>query len=918
LEKESQKLTAGSVINSESYFQLIQDSVPAMMFYIDQEQRYRFYNGVFKDWFKVDDTEAIGKSVRGFIGEKAYAAVLPHLTKAYGGTTTRFQVLAPAKLGQDKWLDIVYTPHFNADREVMGVIVHATDVTQLKATEISLRISELRFRSLVEEAPVATCLFTGRELTIALANERMLKVWGKDGSVIGLGLLDALPELKGQPFLEILDNVYTTGEAFHDNAAEAQLVVGGALQTFYFNYTYKPLLDEKGDVYGIMNMAVDVTEQVLLQHELKESESRFRAMLEQAPVAMLMLRGDNLVLEMANEAMLEMMGRDASVIGKPMLEFMPELEGQEVLDIMRRVYRTGVPHHIYDSPVTLVKNGKVHEGYYSVSYVPVKENNKTTGVLEVALDVTERYHTQQQLENSRNELLASFNDAPVAIALIGADPDLTFRIANPMYAALVGRPQEAILNKPLFVALPEIKGQGFDDILREVLATGKPFISNEHPADIVLDGKSKRLILNFTYQPMRDERGIITGILAVLIDVTEQVVSRQKIESKEKELRDLITASPIGICVVSGSPVMVEEVNDRFELISGKTREQFMGAPYWTVLEEAAPFFEHILDQVFATGVKFTTGETEVALLRNGITENVYLTFEYIPVKDTSDRVTKVIVMAVEVTHQVEIRRAIEAAVTARTKELAELNITLKRSNEELEQFAYIASHDLQEPVRKISTFSLLLEQSLPDLPEKSKMYFQKIYNSTDRMVKLIRDVLAYSQVYREEEGFVKVDLNDVFTTLENDFELQISQTKATLAVSTLPVISGVPSQLTQLFGNLLSNSLKYIKPGVDPVITISVKTATAGKVALRSSLVQDREYHHITFSDNGIGFEQQHADTIFKIFQRLHAKDQFAGTGIGLSIVRKIVQQHSGHISAEPGKNGGAVFNILLPFAED
>lgn len=904
--------------DTAAYLQLIQESVPAMMFFIDDEQRYRFYNAVFKKWFKVNDGEAIGKTVREFIGEKSYATVRPYLERAYNGETVRYQVHAPAKIGEDRWLDIVYTPRIDANRRVLGIIVHATDITQLKNTETSLKRSEARFRTLVQEAPVATCLFTGKDFTITLANERMLGVWGKDASVIGLPLRDALPELKGQPFLDLLDHVYETGEAYHDEAAEAKLMVNGVLGTYYFNYTYKPLLDENGKVYAIMDMAVDVTEQVLLQKELKERDVRFRAMLEQAPVAMLLLRGEDLVLDMANDAMLEMMGRDASVIGKPMLEFMPELEGQKVLEIMKNVYYTGEPHHIHNAPVTIVKDGIPKQGYYTVSYVPVKENGKTTGVLEVALDVTIRYETQQQLEKSRNELLASFNDAPVAIALIGADPALTFRMANRKYLELVGRPNAEVVNKPLLVALPDIEGQGFVEILRDVIATGDPFISNEHPAEIYFEGKPKKLILNFTYQPMRDEHGVVTGILAVLIDVTEQVVSRQRIESKEKELRDLITASPIGICVVSGSPVMVEEVNDRFEIISGKTRAQFLAAPYWTVLKEAAPIFEPILDNVFKTGVKYTTAESEVVLLRAGKEEKVYLTFEYIPVKDNNDLVTKVIVMAVEVTHQVEIRREIEAAVAARTKELAELNISLTRSNEELEQFAYIASHDLQEPVRKISTFSRLLEQNLGQLDEKAKLYFQKIYSSTDRMVKLIRDVLAYSQVYKDIDGFNSVDLNELFKSLENDFELQIAQTKATLRIGALPVVRGIHSQLAQVFGNLMSNSLKYIRPGIDPVITVEVKKATQQEVALHPSIAQHTRYHHITFSDNGIGFGQEHADTIFKIFQRLHGKEQFEGTGIGLSIVRKIVQQHQGHISAEPGKNGGAVFNVLLPFAED
>ena len=265
-------------------------------------------------------------------------------------------------------------------------------------------------------------------------------------------------------------------------------------------------------------------------------------------------------------------------------------------------------------------------------------------------------------------------------------------------------------------------------------------------------------------------------------------------------------------------------------------------------------------------------------------------------------------------THQVESRKKIEEAVIERTKELAESNLNLKRSNAELEQFAYIASHDLQEPVRKISIFTQMLELSLAEISQRSKELISKIYSSTDRMTNLIRDVLAYSTIAQATETFQAIDLNKIIDNVKAEFELQIEQKGAIVEISDLPVIKGSAMQMSQLFGNLLSNSLKFTRPGINPVIKIAGAVAKKENLAKHPILNVGKKYYHIQFSDNGIGFNTEDVERIFRIFQRLHGINEFEGTGIGLSICKKIVQSHDGHIAAAQGEDGGALFNIYLP----
>lgn len=646
-----QKLSRSKVEESEAHLQLLRDAVPAMIFYLDPEQRYKSYNVVFMDWFNVNATEAIGKTTREFIGEAAYEKARPHLERAYAGEQVKYEMYAPSRIDGGKWLSIVYTPHVQ-NNQVIGVIVHATDVTAHMLALQKSEESELFLNDVFYNSPVAKLVFVGPEMKIERINENMLNILGRDASVVGQTFTEAIPEISATELPERLQHVYATGETFLQPEARIELTRFGKPHTGYYNYIYKALVSAEGEIYGII-----------------------------------------------------------------------------------------------------------------------------------------------------------------------------------------------------------------------VTAT----------------------------------------------DVTGQVVSRQKVEAKEKELRDLIIASPIGICVVSGNPLWVEEVNDRFLLISGKTRTQYDHAPYWEVMQEIAPLFESTLDNVFKTGVKFTSEEHEMVLIRGGIAEKIFATFQYIPIIDMDQQVTKVIIMAIEVTHQVEIRKEIEAAVQARTKELAELNHDLKRSNAELEQFAYIASHDLQEPIRKISTFTQMLERSIGEVDDQSRNYISKIYGSTDRMDKLIRDVLAFSQITQNAKGFEAVALSKIIQAIEVDFEVLISQTGARIETAGLPVVQAIPSQMTQLFSNLLSNSLKYIRPGIPPVIRIIATPVSRETLEQYPQLSAHHSYYHLTFSDNGIGFDPEHADRIFKIFQRLHGKTEFEGTGIGLSICRKIVQSHQGHIFASSGESEGAVFHIFL-----
>ena len=242
-------------------------------------------------------------------------------------------------------------------------------------------------------------------------------------------------------------------------------------------------------------------------------------------------------------------------------------------------------------------------------------------------------------------------------------------------------------------------------------------------------------------------------------------------------------------------------------------------------------------------------------------------------------------------------------------EQLKKINAALTKSNRDLEQFAYVASHDLQEPLRKIQVYAQVIEKSQV-VDEAIQKHFDKIRNAAQRMTELIRAVLEYSRLSKKDKQFKLIDLSEVLENVKNDFELLIAEKNGTITSDHLPCINGIPLQMNQLFSNLINNSLKFSLQ--EPVIKISCTTVTAGKILIEG-IKPYAEYFKLTFKDNGIGFEPQNAERIFSIFQRLHAKEEYLGTGIGLAVCKKIVENHEGFIDAysEPGQ-GRRIHNLF------
>ncbi len=259
-------------------------------------------------------------------------------------------------------------------------------------------------------------------------------------------------------------------------------------------------------------------------------------------------------------------------------------------------------------------------------------------------------------------------------------------------------------------------------------------------------------------------------------------------------------------------------------------------------------------------------------------------------------------------------RKELEEKVKERTKELQNANAELERKNNELASFAYVSSHDLQEPLRKIVTFISRIEKTgIGSDPEKEKEYFRRIKLSATRMQGLISDLLSFSSTTTHEKVFTDTDLGGIVKEVLADLNETIQRTGTTIVVGDLPSASVIVFQFYQLFTNLISNAIKFRKKDQAPVISISGSYVADGEMN-RPVEEQDKKFYRITIADNGIGFEPKYATRIFEVFQRLHGREEYEGTGIGLAICKKIVENHRGTIMAEGEPGVGARFQVCIP----
>lgn len=758
-------------------------------------------------------------------------------------------------------------------------------------------------------------VFWGKDL-ICFYNDAFRPSLGVDGKHPGIGKkgTEVWSDIWG--FIgPLIEQVMTTGKPVFFEDQLVPFYRNGRIEQIYWTFSYSPAYGDSGDVEGVFITCTETTKSVQALEKLKESDLRFQNLVQQSSVGIVVLVGENLEVKVVNEAYGNLLERTADeLLNKPLFDVIPETEAY-YRPIINRVVETGEAVYLTDQTFSITKNGKVIQGYVDVIYQPYKDNEgNIIGIVAMIPDITERVNLLKKIQQTEQRIRSIVESSPFPVGVyVGREMRIEF--VNQSIIDIWGKGSD-LTGKLYREVLPELEGTGIYEQLENVFDTGVPFHAKHQRVDLMMEDVLTPFYFNYSFTPLYEADGKIYGVMNTAAEVTDIVEAKQRIEESEHNLRAMILQAPVAMCILLGPKHVIEVANDLMIELWGKRKEDVMDKPVFEALPDAKEQgLEALMEDVYVNGNTFKANEMPVKLLRNGNWDTVYQNFVYEPYLDADGKTIGILAVTIDVTEQVLARQDIERIVAARTEELAMANSSLKKSNEDLAQFAYIASHDLQEPVRKVSTFTEMLERHLGTLDERTISYIEKIKNSSERMRMLIKDVLAFSELSKVNEGYEEVDLQKVIADAQSDYELVIEQKGAEIIAIDLPVVDAIPLHMSQLFSNLISNALKFTRKGINPVIEISA-TKLDGDINGLPDIPQG--YYQIEVSDNGTGFEPEYADQIFRIFQRLHRKSDYEGTGIGLALCHKIVQNHGGRISANSEPGVGTTFTIIMPAKQE
>ncbi|MFB9056320.1 PAS domain-containing protein [Mariniflexile ostreae] len=778
------------------------------------------------------------------------------------------------------------------------------DVTNHVLARKKIEESEQNIRALVENAPFPIGVYVGKDMRIALANKSIMDAWGKGYDMVGKLYSDILPEFGNQDIFNQIRAVLCTGKPFHAKNQHIDIMIKGGLKRHYFNYSFIPLKDASGNIVSVLNTAADVTELTEAKQKVEESERRFRDVVKQAPLGITILRGFENIIEMANESYLQIIDHtEEQFVGKPLFDTLPETK--EVMGpIIADIYKTGNAFYGYEFPVILNRRGKTETGYYNFVYHPLKEDNAISGIMVIATEVTAMVKAKHIIEENEEKLNLIIEASELGVFDVNLKTN-DIVVSDRCYEILGFSPEADLTHEDLVTHIHP------DDLPIRKEAFEKAFVTGtlRYQSRVLWEDHSTRWI-DAKGKVFFDENHVPERLLGTVRDITEEKNFQQQLLDREEKfslLADSIpqqvwTADPEGnlnyfnqtVLDYSGFTLKHLTNNGWLDMVHPEDRAE--NIKQWT--------------QSIRTGEDFLIEHR----FRKHNGDYRWQLSRAVPQKDPSGTIKMWVGSSTDIQEQKMFTTELENMVKMRTNELQQKNIDLEKMNKELQSFVYISSHDLQEPLRKIQTFSSrIIETEYATLSDTGKRHFSRMQKSAHRMQNLIQDLIAYSRTNVQEIKFEVIEFIDIIEDVKETLSEELEQNDVTFKLTNLCAIKVIPVQFKQVMLNLISNSIKFVKTGHAVTIEINSENIKGHKTGIET-LSDNKNYCHIRFSDNGIGFEQQYNKKIFEVFQRLHNKEDYAGTGIGLAIVKRIIENHEGAIVATSEHNEGAVFDIYIP----
>ena len=529
------------------------------------------------------------------------------------------------------------------------------------------------------------------------------------------------------------------------------------------------------------------------------------------------------------------------------------------------------------------------------------ENGDLEGAVNMLVDVTRQRADEEKA--ARLKMIVQYSNA----AIISKTLNGIVTSWNPAAQAIFGYTAEEMIGQPIIKIIPHDLYHEEETILSK-LRRGEII---EHMETIRITKDNKLIDISLTVSPVRDESGKIIGVSKIARDITNAKRAERLIRESDERFRMAVEATKLGTWEFNP----IEQ-----ELSWSRECRRIYG-----ITDNEKVDYSFFLKNIYREDYDFVTREIEKAMdpagsgsfdakfritRKNGTIRWVRSQGKvYFNNQNVAERFIGTVL---DITDDKVAKDQLEQLVSERTKELKLMNKQLQRSNSDLAQFASVASHDLQEPLRKVQLYCDRILET-PNDPEVFEKFFPRIISASARMSQLIKDVLHYAQISDATEFMTQVDLNTIFENVVSDLEVSIREKQAEVTADLLPGIRGNSIQLHQLFANLISNSVKF--SSAKPVINITSRMLRKNEVLSKyKNIAEAHSYVELKFKDNGIGFEQKYAQQVFEIFSRLQDRSIYSGTGIGLAVCKKIVENHHGLINVQSAPGEGTIFTILLP----
>jgi len=981
-----------------------------------------------------------------------------------------YDVPDPARPGQfvERHWQPRHTPILDETGQVQFIVQSVQNITTNRVAQRQLRESRASeevaradaaqqradFQYFIEQAPVAVAVYQGPEFRIEVANATTLAIWGRPlEAVLHRPVFEVLPEAATPDVVALFEHVFSTGTSHTYYEQPTLIDRHGQRELVYWNMVFEPQRDADGRVSGIFTVGTDVTAQVQARQQVEQLNQELEArvqertqaalalqtdlltaaqqqadqrvllyqVFEQTPAAICLQRGPEHRYEYVNTAYQAFFpGRE--FIGRPVAEVLPETVDSGVVDLLDHVYQTGETYYGYELPLLIAQpDGQPpKQMYFTFTYQAYRENGEIVGISTFAYDVAPQVLVRQKQEAQQQRLYALLEQAPVGVA-IQAGPDLVYEFANPAYQRLV--PGRQLLGRPFFEVFSEMAGTNVEALLRRAYETGE----TQQEQNLLIpvaraDGSPELEDRYFTlvYQARRDEEGLVNGVVAFVVEVTEQARARAQVEQSAQQVRTLVESAPFPIGMHVGPEFHIQLANQAMVDGWGKGPD-VIGKRF----DEVLPEFEsqNVIEQmrqVWTTGKALRLRNQRLEMVINGTPQIFYYNYGFTPLHDAEGHVYGILNTAADVTDIALARERIEAyaaelqesearfrtmadaapnlvwavqpnsdiryinrafldfvgldneeqyaavgwgpylhpdelALTSDTlaqaiaqrqpyvlehrmrrhdgqyrwllaqgapsyltggelygyvgsaidiTDLKEANEQLRRTNIDLDNFIYTASHDLKQPIANIEGLLHAIQHELPQAGRVGEVpvlleLMQAAIERFSRTIAHLTDISRLQQEHNQPASLVLL-LRVVQEVLLDLAPLQ-AKTQAQVDVR-------IPENITLRFSeknlrsvvyNLLSNAMKYRHPDRAPAVTIIYTLQAAA--------------HLLEVHDNGLGLDvAQDSDKLFGMFKRLHMHVE--GTGVGLYMVKKIVENAGGRIEVASTLGQGSTFRVYLP----